>query len=932
MNFYKRYHKFSILAILLCSFLLNGQRRPPIHNFNVGDYQAGIQNWGIAYGDKNLYVANNEGLLEFDGNTWRFYELPNKTIVRSVAYFDNKIYTGSYEEFGFWEKTTTGELQYTSLSNQLAATNIESESIWSIYKLKDAIIFKSFSGIFIYKNEKINVLKSETTILGANVVNGEFFVFGRDKGIYKLIDDQLILQQQTTLLKDYKVQSIASFEDNKIIIGTSLNGCFIWDGNSLKPWQHPLNELMKQNQLNKITINENYIFLGTIKNGMYVFNRKAKQFYNLNVQNGLQNNTILGSLFTDRGILWLSLDNGVSAIPIHFDAYYLNPSKLDIGGVYDMVSLNNQTYIATNTGVYVGNQDSIEFIEGSQGHIWDLTLVDDVIVCGHNLATYQIKNKKLEVISDKNGGYVFKKIDGKQNTYIQGNYSGLTLYKKNGKEWKVNDVEGIDFPVKKIVFEKDHIAWVAHTYKGIYRVHFSEDYSKILRIEEQYNTALSNIYLVKIFKIEGQIAFYNNNKWFVYNPIEQKIEPFESLRTILGKDAAAYPITDDGVQPVIFKKADGLLFMREQLNDENSQFYIPSRYYANRLLKNDERAIVVNDSLVQVALYNDILAVNTKKISGNKKHEKPIINRVLKNGNPLPLDSLHVFKPKDTIIIETSVPFLTNNSIVYSLSNGEKTEYRDAQNGKIIVTNLPYGETTVDIRSKMKTEISKTGIKLELETKKPWYLGIWGVFLSIGILAVIVVGIVTINKYMLIRHKKYLDDQFEHQKELNRKEEALRHEKKLNEIEKQQHEQELKKKTKELANTAMEMTKKNEILMDLKEELNHFKSEIIDKVRFNKLLKKVDRNINNANDWEIFESNFNEIHDSFFKNLLQHHPDKLTSKDLKLCAYLKMNLSSKEIAPLMSISVRGVEIHRYRLRKKLDLTSEQNLNEYLMNI
>jgi DNA-binding CsgD family transcriptional regulator len=53
---------------------------------------------------------------------------------------------------------------------------------------------------------------------------------------------------------------------------------------------------------------------------------------------------------------------------------------------------------------------------------------------------------------------------------------------------------------------------------------------------------------------------------------------------------------------------------------------------------------------------------------------------------------------------------------------------------------------------------------------------------------------------------------------------------------------------------------------------------------------------------------------------------------MQLCAYLRMNLSSKDIAPLMSISVRGVEISRYRLRKKLNLSTEENLVQYLMDL
>jgi DNA-binding CsgD family transcriptional regulator len=176
-----------------------------------------------------------------------------------------------------------------------------------------------------------------------------------------------------------------------------------------------------------------------------------------------------------------------------------------------------------------------------------------------------------------------------------------------------------------------------------------------------------------------------------------------------------------------------------------------------------------------------------------------------------------------------------------------------------------------------------------------------------------------------------LDEQYKHQQEIHRKEEALKNEKKVNELLKRQHEIELKGKTKELANTAMEMTKKDELLENIKDELGLFKKEIIDKSKFEKLLTTINKNINTSKDWEVFESNFNEIHDSFFKSLVKKH-SHLTPKDLKLCAYLKMNLSTKEIAPLMGISARGVEIHRYRLRKKLNLDSEQNLNEYLMNL
>jgi FixJ family two-component response regulator len=83
-------------------------------------------------------------------------------------------------------------------------------------------------------------------------------------------------------------------------------------------------------------------------------------------------------------------------------------------------------------------------------------------------------------------------------------------------------------------------------------------------------------------------------------------------------------------------------------------------------------------------------------------------------------------------------------------------------------------------------------------------------------------------------------------------------------------------------------------------------------------------------DWESFARHFDQVHTDFIKRLKEKYP-QLSPKDLKLCAYLRMNLVSKEIAPLLNISVRGVEISRYRLRKKMQLHAEVNLTDYMIH-
>ena len=123
------------------------------------------------------------------------------------------------------------------------------------------------------------------------------------------------------------------------------------------------------------------------------------------------------------------------------------------------------------------------------------------------------------------------------------------------------------------------------------------------------------------------------------------------------------------------------------------------------------------------------------------------------------------------------------------------------------------------------------------------------------------------------------------------------------------------------------------MLLKIKDEIADQKNELggrYPKYYFEKIVDMIDANISTEDDWKVFEMHFDQAHENFFKRLKEQY-NELTPSDLKLCAYLRLNLSTKEIAPLLNISVRGVEIRRYRLRKRLDLPTEDNLVEFLLS-
>ncbi|HPC26854.1 MAG TPA: transcriptional regulator, partial [Paludibacteraceae bacterium] len=165
-------------------------------------------------------------------------------------------------------------------------------------------------------------------------------------------------------------------------------------------------------------------------------------------------------------------------------------------------------------------------------------------------------------------------------------------------------------------------------------------------------------------------------------------------------------------------------------------------------------------------------------------------------------------------------------------------------------------------------------------------------------------------------------------------EENKRKEQQIIQFEKEKLEHDLQYKSQEMANLMINLVRKNEILTEIKSDLFKIKSSL--KFRENKEIErmllltnnKIDSNIKSDEILKQIEEQFDLIHNNFMKRLQEKYPD-LSVNERMMCVYLKMNLSTKEIAPLLNISIRGVETLRYRLRKKFSLSRDENLIDYL---
>lgn len=927
--------RLTILTILFyCLFLWvgNAQFSPSLQNYTLAEYKAGNQNWDITRAKNGkVYVANNSGLLTYDALIWRLYQLPNKTTVRSVFAVDDIIYTGSFEEFGYWKKDDFGILKYYSLSDTIIDKISPNEEIWEIVTLKDKIIFRSFSNIYIYDYERVVQLKSNSIVISFSAIEDDLYVSTLDKGVFLLKENKLEPFYFNDLLADTKIISIDKYED-KLLLVTSLKGSYFLENGKLVPTNFPINEKIKLHQLNDFSILRNgEMVFGTIKAGVFLTDNNGNLKFHVSKENGLLNNTVLGQSLDEFDNLWLSLDNGIAHIELNSSNYFFNDVSGKLGAVYDIIKYKGVIYIGTNTGLFrLDNNDKLEFVEGSQGQVWDLTIIGDELFCGHNDGTFLVDNNAFKKISNFTGGWTIKKVPERNDTYIQGTYSGLVKFEKQDGEWTVKHFDKTIIPSRFLVFENPHTAWVAHETKGIYRIRFNEDYKTIKSVKNYQNKGISSNYKIRVYNIKNNISFKTSQGWQKYEPILDSIIPYELLNEKLGKHN--YIISEEDTNLFALKNNRGFINFKSFSNEEE-QLVLSDDFLKNRYIVDYENVSKINDSAYALNLDNGIMIINSTS-SINSRLQKPKIEVVSVGSVPIDISKITndevAFKFNENITVELSSPKSVNHFFEYKISNTDNIWYK-VDGNRVEFSSLKDGDYTISFRTSGNFGNISSTRDLYIEVLPPWYRD------TLGFLLYVFTGISVILLFYAMHNKKIAKEQriikIKYQKEQQKllREQTLENEKQIVQLKNQSLQSDIKLKSKQLANNAMALVKKNETLQEIKKELMINKEGFNSHYSYKKLLRKLDNSIVLKDEWEVFENNFSQVHDEFFEILKAKH-SKLTPKDLKICAYIKMNLSSKEIAPLMNISARGVETHRYRLKKKLDLENDISITDYLLNL
>ncbi len=935
---------------------------PYVQNYPKSSYLSGNQNWSIAK-DKNglMYFGNAEGLLTFDGKYWQQYKMANRQIVRSVATTtDGLVYTGSFGEFGYWSFHDK-HLKYTSLVNLIPKPYKITDEIWKIYVVGKRIIFQSFSTIYIYENKKITVVKAPNAFLFLHQVKDKLFAEVLGKGLFELKGRNFIPLAGSETLGNTGVLSILPYKENSFIIGTGKNGLFIYDGLSFSSLPSAANSFLKTYQLNNgVKILNKYYAYGTILNGLIIIDENGKVVQRINKSSGLQNNTILSLYADNEQNLWAGLDNGIDRIELNSPLYFYFDKAGQFGTVYSSLIVKDKIYLGTNQGLFaspwlpengnISNSFDFKLIPNSQGQVWDLREIDNQLICGHNDGTFNIVGDRMEKISAISGGWTIKKLNSNPNYLIQGTYTGLVIFVKDGAgKWKFSHkITGFGEPSRYVEQDSKGDIWVSHAYKGLYKLTLSSDLKKATNIKYyDEKNGLPNNFNINIFNLENKIVFSSNEGFLLYDEISNRFTKYETLNKHLGSFYTSNKIISAGLKKYWFINHGkmGLVNLSEPGKTviDSSRFSILDgrmvQYYENiSQISSKIYLISVDDGFV---IYN---TTSTESRVSKQKSPAVLIRKIeditdkyttlTENGSNE--ESIEIPFSRNNIRISFSLPYYRQSKIKFQYYlEGYSRQWSDwSPATQKDFTNLTRGSYVFKVRAKINEQLTSEITTFEFGVAPPWYGSNWAIviYALLGIISLIAGK--RIYEARLNRDQKLITSKLQLEKEAFLKREAEATEKQIIKIQTEKLQAELASKNRELANSAMSLVYKNELLQKISEEMTKLKDENgrrLSEDQLRKIQKVIDDGMNDERDWNLFESSFNEAHESFFKKLKANHPD-LVPNDLKLCAYLHMNMSSKELASLLNISLRGVEIRRYRLRKKLEVPHDKNLVEFLMEL
>lgn len=941
-----------LLMLPLCGLDAQGfSGKYPIRNFTPAEYKAGIQNIDFAQNrDMSIFVANNLGVLSFNGNEWKRHDLKTGKKKRSLAFDEGsgRLYVGSQGEFGFFE----GDWQYVSLVDMIPPGAEDFDEVWDVFLANSKVYFCTFQGIYVYDGQSIAVIEQEGGFERSFLANGKIFTQSQQGRLFEIEGSKLAEtypQGQTGAA----IAGVAAQDDGYLLVYNSGQVELATPFGVSRKYD-ALSQALQGTYVNHVLqLSDTRLVIATQTSGLFLYDLREGELEKITKEDGLGSNACLRSFQDYSGNLWVGMQNGIALVHLNSPMRFLNQEINLQGSGYEAYKTADGTYFTTSNGIYFLGKNAAQsaFLYGTEGPAYGMQEIAGKLYAGHHTGLFLLENGRASRVANTDGLWQVKRLQWRPEFVIGGTYSGLHLFRidENRQLQAVQKIKG--FAASSRFFEEDRSGkiWVGQYYKGLYQLTLSEDLSRVTVKNVSGNPGLPVKEQIVLSRVNDGLYLATNSGLYQLDPADGSVSKAEAFSGPIGEQPV-YLLAQDP-QNNVHVIAENVVALFKQIS-ANNYLFIPSSLYQLRFY--------LNNDLLQISMNTD----NGVFFSANEGfiHYDPALEVPSKAERPLVVSqvisvnqgrALYVRKPfgvkpgierlevgpgaKVLKIDVESFQFngLGNQQFRYFLKGLDEDFGEWTTTASKEYTNLKEGKYEFRVQTRDYLGKITTSPALYLTVNPPFYRS------PLAQALYVLMGLLALFLSFKLQKRRYSKkaEEIEEAGQLQ----LAKEQQKLAEVE-QQKEQELLRLKEEkmqselqhvnnlLAASTMNLVVKNEFIESIKEELKELKQKGKNpetKRALEKMVKEIDIVLRLQEDWEQFEYHFDQVHGDFLSRLRNEYPD-LSPNEQKLCTFLRLNLNTKEIANLLSISLRGVEVARYRLRKKLRLEKGENLSKFIL--
>lgn len=950
---YKKIWPAIIWICLLVPMLLKGQYEfpgsPIILNYSPDIYNAGSKNKAIAAGlSGSVYFANDAGMLLYDGRNWSLYKLPNHAGVQALLSFENKIYVGGDNELGYFTKDQNEKYQYTDLKANLDSEGISFREMKGIFSYDKTIFFQTEDRLIQFEQDQF--LNQQPLPGDAYLTKAEekLLYFSESYGLALYVAGKFRKINGSEVIANEGISSIISYKPGQLLLSNPDGSIFHYDGEQFNLWRSGKKGYLRQHRVNSSSrINDNMFAFGTNTGGVVLMDEQARILNIIDRNDGLANARIL-ALHADKSQnLWLGTANGICFVKTNSPIYLLESDLFQGNPGNRIYSLENDVYLSSGDKLFyidlndfAANEKNapLQHMTGLTGENYIIKPVGDQNWISDMRGIYALNGENVHLVLSVPEILDFEKLESKEQMVI-GDQIGLSLYEKQSQQWKFSTVIDTSIgPSQKLYEDNYGRIWYKSLYAGVGQLVYNDQFDNY-----ETNPEFEQRRFDDYFLLGNEMVLSSQDGFFHYTNDADEVQEFHDLDEyfnagdhilalqegpaghiwfISEKEVGVLKVTDSGLR----KEINKISFPSIQRNMLKTNAYIYPYQEGKAFVNADKGFIHLNMDHFKAVdapeiIINSVVSMNPQNrtsfldLSAQRAEQDSLHQKDSITGFTIPNNTLRFY-------FASSAANQTGDVVFSTKLEGLEKEWSDwSPESERLFTSLPPGNYTFLVKGRTPNNMESGTMRFSFKIKRQWYYSIPAL---IGYGLLLALTIILFNRRQLKKVRKEAG-------KLKTEQENL--EEKLKEITHINTKQDRKIKEENLFSTLkphlqtvgtfQEIQKRIEKLIpeaqekELQNELKRINKYIGTKLRFEK-------------DWKRFSADFDALHNDLLKRLVEAYPE-LSEKDLRMCAYIQMDLKSKEIAPLMNVTLRGVEVSRYRLRKKLNLENDTGLKEFIQH-